>query len=86
MSDKAVLVMDMPKKCDECPLKVYIGYGYMCGFNGYVIQTDSSKLKTCPLKPLPEFLSHEHVDYAHEASEINGWNKCLESLLDDDLK
>lgn len=86
MSDKLMFILDNPVECRKCPLfkeesRIYC----TCSITGESVHR-YKKSDFCPLKPLPKFLSTEHVDYAHEASEINGWNKCLESLLDDDLK
>lgn len=88
MCDKAVLIFDMPRNCKYCMFRQGSEMGwYMCNLNKCEINLkETVKPKSCPLKPLPEFLSTEHVDYAHEASEINGWNKCLKIMLEDDLK
>lgn len=36
----------------------------------------------CPLKPLPKPIPPERADYAHEASYIEGWNECLEKIME----
>lgn len=56
---KAVLVMDMPDKCEECPLELCIEGQFnanICrGYEKYRVNSDSKKRPDwCPLKPLPE--------------------------------
>lgn len=88
MNDKALLIIDMPSSCNECIFRHVTSCGrFICKIDKHEINNkDNFRPNFCPLKSLPEFLSTEHVDYAHEASEINGWNKCLKILLEDDLK
>lgn len=79
MSNKLMLILDDPAECRKCPLFKEEPISYcVCSITGQSVHR-YKKSDYCPLKPIPEFLSHDHVDYAHEASEINGWNKCLES-------
>jgi hypothetical protein len=85
MSDKAILVMNTPDNCDKCVLKsLGLFNNSFCKVSKEFVCNSNNRPKSCPLKELPEFHSTEHVDYAHEASEINGWNKCLEKLLSDE--
>lgn len=35
----------------------------------------------CPFVELPETISMDTADYAHEASYIQGWNECLEKIV-----
>lgn len=87
MKDKAVLVIDMPFGCIECIFRSFNAYGRnFCKLSKKTIDKLNVRPDFCQLKPLPQYLSSEHVDYAHEASEINGWNKCVKTLLEDDLK
>ena len=87
MSNKAVLVIDMPDSCDKCVLKsLGLFNNSFCKATKEFVGDINTRPSSCPLKELPKFNSTEHVDYAHEASEINGWNKCLENILEEDLK
>lgn len=82
MSNKAVLIVDMPDSCGECVLKsLGLFDNSFCKVTKEFVGDTNIRPNSCPLKELPKFHSTEHVDYAHEASEINGWNKCLEKLL-----
>lgn len=84
---KAIIVIDMPKNCDECPC--YYKEGYRC-------QVPSVE---CPLKPMPEKLyveSYRIEDIMPSEFDIDkltlkiqldadklfsvGWNACIEEL------
>ena len=88
MSNKVIAIMNNPSECKKCVFILSSNHcnEKICMLNGKNIFISGRKSDFCPLKPIPKFCSTEHVDYAHEASEINGWNKCLENILKDDLK
>ena len=63
---KAVLVIDdMPKNCDECPLERWGIDGWNCTPMNQVIEDD--KPEWCPLNPLPTEMKVVAV----------GWNASL---------
>lgn len=86
---KAILVIDTPNKCWECPLhrsswdedneEIMICRGtYMESHYGEIPSY-------CPLKPLPynDFI-HEAEGYQTEEeykAYVSGWNDCLDALL-----
>lgn len=89
MSDKALLVMDMPEKgCISCvigrnhsiPLETCI-YCPISGKNA--IDKEAEKIPDwCPLKPMPE--KRSSVDYLdtpfqHPAFD-DGWNACIDKI------
>ena len=86
---KAILVIDMPNRCEECPCFSITTY---CGVRNEV-PTDFiySKPTWCPLKPMPskrisavEWLNGIKT---HEISEYDkGWNDCVEMLEGEDYE
>lgn len=39
---------------------------------------------SCPLKPLPNKMSHSEIEDEHDYWEIEGYNKCLKEILGED--
>ena len=93
---KAILVIDMPDKCLNCPLmddnmycKGFKPKGFitkMC-VEDYVMH--GTRHPSCPLKPMPMRVASEHKWYAqdkvymvsHDITEWDkGWNDCVEML------
>lgn len=78
---KAVLVIDMPNNCGECP----IVHSDFCGEAWYNLVDDDVWYETkgnkrydyCPLKPLPNKLEPNTDD---EPSLIEGWNLFRERI------
>lgn len=61
--NKAILVIDMPNNCNECPIKSSIGYGKWCsGYDDARIDNYPKKPDWCPLKELTE-CEHDWVLY-----------------------
>lgn len=84
---KAVLVMDMPKSCDECPFsQIYespdglvecenpLSEEYGCDVSDY----EMKRPKGCPLRELPEKAYHEY--YCDNGRYDRGWNECLNAI------
>ena len=54
-SQKAILVMEMPKNCDDCYLCVEYGGCYKCAATGDVMaRPHEIRPAWCPLRELPE--------------------------------
>lgn len=82
---KAVLVIEMPKTCDECPLHVRECLCDWCVLDAYDIDA-------CPLKPLPTKIitatlskrEQERTELLTEMALLktyaDGWNDCLEEI------
>ena len=79
---KAILVIDMPKDCRECPCF----YDWICcqAKSGLNVEGDEIP-RGCPLKPMPEKMK---VNYDFIAScEVTekvvamGWNACIDEIL-----
>ena len=89
--NKAILVIDMPKSCNKCPLMYANDVSDWCSpmanFNGNVNKhtRNNTKPNWCPLNPVP----YEQCEGGtwtmggYIADEFsNGWNACLEEILD----
>ena len=87
---KAVLVMDMPSSCDECPLFGSHYSDMTCKANGRSINYPYPKDERqdfCPLRNLPEkkVLSGDVADIQKMGKELIdiGYNACIDELLAD---
>lgn len=82
---KAVLIIDTPDKCEECPLIYWTISGWACKPTKSIIEEDV-KPNWCPLKNLPQKKSielacqKEAVGNDYGAGLIVGWNDCLKEL------
>lgn len=79
---KAILVIDMPKNCDECQ---FCGRGgrnlerYVCSLTGE--HSEDIHLVGCPLKPIPQKIE-EWETSTFSSSYEKGWNDCLKEIED----
>lgn len=69
---KAILVIDMPSNCDECPCFIYDGV--ICGALNEELfvnkEEEPIKSKRCPLKPYDEdFIKDAVNDYGRLRNE-----------------
>ena len=83
---KAILILDMPKSCDECE---YCGYAIIdsheqeeyryrsCALSkSYIGEIEkTSRYIGCPLRPMPQYKEMSKREY-----EI-GWNDCLDEIM-----
>ena len=80
---KAILVIDMPKCCNQCPICATYQQGsssvreYWCPIDGNDVEP-LSKPSWCPLKELPQ-RDREYDWYEHERER--GWNDCINEIL-----
>lgn len=81
--NKAILVIDMPKGCCECPLAVETGaYDSCCITGTRITSNDNFKFPWCPLKPMPDKQRFNGVvDYDNDY--LYGWNACINKILSD---
>ena len=84
---KAVLVMDMPSSCDECPLFGSHYSDMTCKANGRSINYPYPKDERqdyCPLRNLPEkkVLSGDVADIQKMGKELMdiGYNACIDEI------
>ena len=71
---KAILVIDMPNECDECPLQD----GERCYARQDWISTISNW--RCPLKPLPDRVEEGYPNDEYTIGKAEGWNDCLKEI------
>lgn len=81
---KAILVIDMPRCCKECPLIIFYGHGFCAkelrecsGKDKHVRKPD-----WCPLRPMPEKAEKRKTDNVHDIIIKQGWNACIDELTD----
>ena len=85
MSNKALLVMDMPNECEKCPLCDLTDY--TCGVfeilgKNYTYEVPESGVADwCPLKPVPEKRNYTSLPDGFPVKEWgNGWNTCIDEI------
>ena len=90
---KAVLVMDMPESCGECPfcrglneckVKKYLVRDRL--FTIFTVDAqimEGGKPSWCPLRELPE--KANHPAYCDNGRFDKGWNACLDMILENGL-
>lgn len=78
---KAILVIDMPNMCWECPL---CHNDCVCDIIGDVTDDDSVDVR-CPLKPMPQKKIGEILIKGNTAELVkayrDGWNDCIDEIL-----
>lgn len=83
---KAILVIDMPKNCDECPLLTCDEQIYCDFIKGAGLPVIRKEIRIarrhidCPLKPMP--LKREFADESKIYKA--GWNDCLKEIIGKD--
>ena len=88
---KAVLVMDMPERCADCPLRSSEKTSYVCCYLTLknISSTDyyDKKPDWYLLRELPEKIPDLEHGYENvEKSIIRiGWNACLDMILENAL-
>lgn len=84
---KAILVIDMPDECRNCPCFGSNDFGTFCGVTDKDIEYDYDKYvypkpDWCPLKELPKEKDFSTVPYFVNDyySYMQGWNNCLNKI------
>ena len=76
---KAILVMDIPKSCYQCPcFSITKCRAYKCGTT---VEDDRKKPDWCPLRELPD-----KKEISHFCETSTDWQKGYNTCLDDILK
>lgn len=81
--DKAILVIDMPDSCDNCPLFHGFYTDMTCGANHYGINYPYPKdfrQDWCPLKPMPKKMKGHDSIYYQWGDYEDGWNDCIDCV------
>jgi hypothetical protein len=77
---KAILVLEMPKYCIDCPCHFAGMSTVVCGVNKEKLMADdieTYKPDWCPLRPVPEKKKYDWQRYD------KGYNACIDEILDD---
>lgn len=80
---KAILVIDKPDACYECPCYRQTQEGFEDCKATYIplSPTEVNDIpEWCPLKPMPEPRSETIGDETPDA-EAHGWNACLDEII-----
>jgi hypothetical protein len=71
---KAILVLDMPEKCIDCPILEYChNNDGKCDLN--------IRQSWCPLKEPPEREESSYSFDEFEDGHVYGWNACIDEIL-----
>lgn len=91
--DKAILIIDMPEFCCNCPLNFWnkcIILEEKAKTSGHIENPSRNRLKDCPLKLLPEkydiekeMLKPHDRDCTWEFE--GGYNACIDEILDKEV-
>lgn len=82
---KAILVIDMPRYCNECPICASYQTGafspreYWCVASENIGVDPDKKPDWCPLRPLPEKKIIWHID--ERSNKERGYNDCLCDII-----
>lgn len=82
---KAVIVIEMPKNCDDCPFRV-LSDKYHCVVNGRYCGDEQgfysslTKPSWCPLRPLPEKWERQPYNSQSRVDWKIGYNDCLDDI------
>lgn len=81
---KAVLVMDMPERCADCPLRSSKKTSYVCCYLTLknISSTDyyDKKPDWCPLRELPEKKERRIGEHGERMFRA-GFNACLNEIM-----
>ena len=85
---KAILVMDMPSSCLECPIgkdmSIPIETCIKCPFGKCVIDEETrTRPNWCPLKPMPEKQALNGGLTEFQMGARSGYNLCIDEILGD---
>lgn len=81
---KAILVIDMPDCCADCPCSFFERSNPKLNLTCGIAQEDGNnvgKPEWCPLKPVPEESHTGNSDYYQWGDWEDGWNDCIEEIV-----
>lgn len=77
---KAILVLDMPATCTDCPCYDYI-HGVCANTHKDCELRIQEKPAWCPARPLPDRKEDLHYPCNEYIQAVNeGWNACLDEI------
>ena len=79
---KAMLIMDMPSSCKECPCVDELGYIRVCHCTGEVIESGYAvrRQDNCPLREIPQ-KKERNFSSLGKYHETIGYNACIDEIL-----
>lgn len=77
---KAVLVMDMPERCNMCDLRYTLPFGNKVCYIKLKGVTGQKRPDWCPLRELPEKKETNYYMNNKEKGIVEGWNACLDVI------
>ena len=79
---KGIIVMDIPASCDNCELMcTNQNDDKFCFKHGFHEPIESTRPDWCPIKPLPEKITHKSRQGLLQEQVALGWNLCLDEIL-----
>lgn len=79
---KAILVIDMPKSCEDCRLA---DFGKCWGSNSYLHLSTKDRPKECPLRPMPKKKMPKHGEMFPQDMRLvdrwKGYDMCIDEIL-----
>lgn len=81
---KGIIVVDIPENCLNCDLRSASGYCLRGRRDIFKFGMMLDKTKECPIKPLPVYRDERYTHYDSDYYRAEGWNSCLDALLEDD--
>lgn len=91
---KGIIVVDMPERCDDCPVEAYneTFYGdelnHLCPFEykGYTDDVRGNRRADwCPIQHMPEKRNEHDACYDSDFYRAEGWNACIDEILKGDI-
>lgn len=91
--DKAILIIDMPRCCNECFAIDDSGDYPLCRITqeqkGYTFRTREQKMDECPLKKMPYKKKYNNafdagifgINPEEERAYIKGWNDYIDEII-----
>lgn len=82
---KALLVIEMPVLCEDCPISYENDYRNMCPIIGSHHNTENERPDWCPLIPMLQKKERSNVSnnynggYSH--GYVAGWNACIDTMI-----
>lgn len=82
---KAILVIDMPSNCNECPCR-YLTEGCYSDFcqvtcDDLPERYDTAKPDWCPLREVPQKKEENDTFTDCEYYRVQGYNACIDEIL-----
>lgn len=81
---KAILIIDLPKMCADCPMFTWADITDIECEEGFCTHTHklvhyNERPLDCPLKPMPK---KKNTDFHPNIVYANGWNDCLKEITE----